>query len=62
MRFIPFPLYILVSSCKLIPVLLVGVLVNRGIARGPQDFFSALAGRAAVLGRKGVGGRRRRHG
>jgi hypothetical protein len=49
MRFIPFPLYILVSSCKLIPVLLVGVLVNRGIARGPQDFFSALIMTQGVL-------------
>lgn len=49
MRFIPFPLYILVSSCKLIPVLLVGVLVNRGIRRGPQDYFSALIMTQGVL-------------
>jgi hypothetical protein len=49
MRFIPYPLYILVSSCKLIPVLLVGVLVNRGIARGAHDFFSALIMTQGVL-------------
>ena len=49
MRFIPFPLYILVSSCKLIPVLLVGVLMNPGVARGPQDYFSALIMTQGVL-------------
>jgi len=42
MSFIPFPLYILVSSCKLIPVLLVGVLVNPGFKRSLQDYFSAM--------------------
>jgi len=41
MRYIDFPLYIVVSSCKLIPVLLVGVLVNRG-ARPLQDYLSAI--------------------
>ena len=28
MRYIPYPLYILVSSCKLIPVMIVGMIIN----------------------------------
>lgn len=31
MRYIPYPLYILVSSCKLIPVMIVGMLLNGNI-------------------------------
>ena len=42
MGYIPFPLYILVSSCKLIPVLLVGVLLNPSNARPLQDYVSAV--------------------
>lgn len=46
--YINFPLYILVSSCKLIPVLLAGVLVNRK-PRPLQDYFSALLMTEGVL-------------
>ena len=49
MGYIPFPLYILVSSCKLIPVLLVGVLLNPADPRPLQDFFSALIMTEGVL-------------
>ena len=40
MRFLPYPLYILVSSCKLVPVLLVGTWLN-GVRRPLQDVLSA---------------------
>jgi UDP-galactose transporter B1 len=40
MRFIPYPLYVLVSSCKLVPVLVVGLIVNRRWPR-PVDYASA---------------------
>ena len=49
MGYIPFPLYILVSSCKLIPVLLVGVLLNPSLARPLQDYASALVMTEGVL-------------
>ena len=40
LQFIPYPLFILFSSCKLIPVMIVGTLVNK-VSRPLQDFFSA---------------------
>jgi UDP-galactose transporter B1 len=48
MAFIPYPLYVLVSSCKLIPVMAVGMLVNRE-ARPPSDYLSAAAMTQGVL-------------
>lgn len=39
-RYIPYPLYILVSSCKLIPVMIVGMIVNR-TWRSNRDYACA---------------------
>jgi UDP-galactose transporter B1 len=48
MVFIPYPLYVLVSSCKLIPVMAVGMLVNRD-ARPMSDYLSAATMTQGVL-------------
>jgi UDP-galactose transporter B1 len=48
MSFIPFPLYMLVSSCKLIPVMAVGMLVN-GARRPASDYLSAAIMTQGVL-------------
>jgi len=48
MSFIPFPLYMLVSSCKLIPVMAVGMLVN-GAQRPASDYLSAAIMTQGVL-------------
>ena len=48
MAFIPYPLYVLVSSCKLIPVMAVGMLVNRE-ARPASDYLSAATMTQGVL-------------
>jgi UDP-galactose transporter B1 len=48
MLFMPYPLYILVSSCKLIPVLTVGFLVN-GNRPSRYDLLSAALMTAGVL-------------
>ena len=48
MSFIPFPLYMLVSSCKLIPVRAVGMLVN-GARRPASDYLSAAIMTQGVL-------------
>ena len=69
MSFIPFPLYMLVSSCKLIPVMAVGMLVN-GARRPASDYLSAAIMTQGVLlysahqisGGGGGGGGDRGHG
>jgi UDP-galactose transporter B1 len=57
MRFLPYPLYILVSSCKLVPVLLVGTWLN-GVRRPLQDLISAaVMSQGVILYASQAGGR-----
>jgi hypothetical protein len=51
LQFIPYPLFILISSCKLIPVMIVSTLVNRATGAGTTR-TRARARRAASSSRR----------